>query len=117
MIRHGEYRSVKSFDLGYADQAKAIDAVERVSWQAPDGLEIQGWLLRPKGKGPHPLVMNVHGGPVWHWRPMWLGRGCTVLMLLKRGYAVFLPNPRGSSGRGQDFARHVLGDMGGRRHL
>jgi dipeptidyl aminopeptidase/acylaminoacyl peptidase len=36
-----------------------------------------------------------------------------VLMLLKRGYAVFLPNPRGSTGRGQNFARQVLGDMGG----
>ena len=34
-------------------------------------------------------------------------------MLLKNGYAVFMPNPRGSTGRGQDFARGVLGDMGG----
>lgn len=36
-----------------------------------------------------------------------------MLMLLKRGYAVFLPNPRGSAGRGQDFARKVVGDMVG----
>jgi len=35
------------------------------------------------------------------------------LMLLKHGYAVFCPNPRGSTGRGQDFIRHVVGDMGG----
>jgi dipeptidyl aminopeptidase/acylaminoacyl peptidase len=81
---------------------------------SPDGLEIQGWLLRPGGKGPHPLVMSVHGGPVWHWRPAWLGRsGVPFLMLVKRGYAVFLPNPRGSAGRGQDFIRPVLGEMGG----
>jgi dipeptidyl aminopeptidase/acylaminoacyl peptidase len=113
VIRNGEYRTVKSFDLGYADQAHVIDAVERVTWKAKDGLEIQGWLLRPKGKGPYPLIMNVHGGPVWHLRPMCLGRGALVVMLLKRGYAVFFPNPRGSSGRGQDFARHVRGDMGG----
>ena len=114
VIRQGEYQSVKSFDLGYADQVKAIEAVKRVSWKAPDGLEIQGWLLRPKGKGPHPLVMNVHGGPVWHWRPAWLGRRSVhILMLLKRGYAVLFPNPRGSTGRGQDFARQVLGDIGG----
>lgn len=114
VIRQGEYRSVKSLDPGYADQTRRIAAAECVSWNAPDGLEIQGWLLLPKGKGPHPLVMNVHGGPVFHWRPTWLGRtGAPVLMLLQRGYAVFLPNPRGSSGRGQDFARHVLGDMGG----
>ena len=114
LIRHGKYSSLKSFDLGYANQAKAIEAVECVSWQASDGLEIQGWLLRPKGNSPHPLVMHVHGGPVSHWRPTWLGRrAASVLMLLKRGYAVFFPNPRGSSGRGRSFAQHVLGDMGG----
>lgn len=113
VIRRGEYSCVRSFDLGYTDQAKAIEAIECVSWQAPDGLEIQGWLLRPTGKGPHPLVMNVHGGPVWHWHPRWLGRAASVLMLVKQGYAVFLPNPRGSSGRGQAFVRHVVGDMGG----
>lgn len=114
VIRSGEYQPVKSFDLGYADRVKGMAAVERVSWKAPDGLEIQGWLLRPKGNGPHPLVMYVHGGPVWHWRPMWLGRrGAQVLLLLKHGYAVFFPNPRGSTGRGQAFARHVVGEMGG----
>lgn len=116
VIRLGKYTTVKSFDHGYADQAKVIGAAERVSWLASDGLEIQGWLLRPEGRGPHPLVMNIHGGPVSHWRPSWLGRsalGLMVLMLLKRGYAAFFPNPRGSSGRGQGFARRVLGDVGG----
>jgi dipeptidyl aminopeptidase/acylaminoacyl peptidase len=114
VIRRGEYLPARSFDLGYAEQAKAIENVERVSWKAPDGLEIQGWLLRPSRTGPHALVVNIHGGPVWHWRPFWFGRGSVaVLMLVKRGYAVFLPNPRGSAGRGQEFARQVLGDMGG----
>jgi dipeptidyl aminopeptidase/acylaminoacyl peptidase len=36
-----------------------------------------------------------------------------MLMLIRHGYALFFPNPRGSSGRGQDFARRVVGDMGG----
>src|SRR5690606_28969874 len=68
----------------------------------------------PHGKSPYPLVLNVHGGPVWHWRPQWLGRsGAALLMLLKRGYAIFFPNPRGSSGYGQAFAQKVVGDMGG----
>jgi dipeptidyl aminopeptidase/acylaminoacyl peptidase len=114
VIRRGEYRAVRSFALGTVEHVKAIDAVERVAWKAPDGLEIQGWLLLPKGRGPHPLVMNVHGGPVWHWRPLWLARGSMhILMLIKRGYAIFFPNPRGSTGRGQSFVRHVIGDMGG----
>jgi dipeptidyl aminopeptidase/acylaminoacyl peptidase len=113
VIRRGKYNSIKSFDLGYVDQIKLIESVERLTWKAPDGLEIQGWLLLPKGKAPHPLVLNVHGGPVWQWRSMWLGRRAVILMLIKRGYAIFFPNPRGSSGRGQGFARPVKGDMGG----
>ena len=115
VIRQGEYHAVKSFDLGYSEQVKAIDAVEPVMWLAPDGVEVQGWLLRPQGKAPHPLILSVHGGPVAQSRPAWLGRraGSPILMLLKHGYAVFFTNPRGSAGRGQEFARHVYKDMGG----
>jgi dipeptidyl aminopeptidase/acylaminoacyl peptidase len=114
IVRGGKYAAIKSFDLGYAVHASDINSVESVSWWAPDGLEIQGWLLRPRGAAPYPMVMSVHGGPVWHARPRWLGRtGLDTLMLLKLGYAVFFPNVRGSAGRGQEFARHVLGDMGG----
>ena len=114
IIRKGGYQTVKSFGGAYGDHAKAIHAVERVTWQAPDGLDIQGWLLVPQGARPHPLITNIHGGPVGHARPRWLGRtGINLLMLLKRGYAILFANPRGSSGRGQEFARKVKGDMGG----
>lgn len=114
-IRSGHYRSVRSFDLGYANEVEAIEAIEAVQWQGRDGLELQGWLLRPQGAGPHPLVMNIHGGPILHTHAMWLGRSrqLPLCLLLQHGYAVFLPNPRGSSGRGQDFARQVVGAMGG----
>ena len=114
VIRRGRYQTVKSFDPGADEELSVLGAVETVKWQAPDGLEIQGLLLRPTTRAPHPVILNVHGGPVWHYRPFWLGRrSIGTLMLLKRGFAVFLPNPRGSTGRGQAFVRPVLGDMGG----
>jgi dipeptidyl aminopeptidase/acylaminoacyl peptidase len=113
VIRQGDYSPVKSLDPGYGAFAAAISAVKQVQWKAPDGLDIQGWLLRPAGTDPHPLVMVVHGGPVSHSRQTWLGRSGFILMLIKRGFAIFYPNPRGSSGRGRDFARAVYGDMGG----
>jgi dipeptidyl aminopeptidase/acylaminoacyl peptidase len=114
VIRDGQYQPIRSFELGYARLAEALGAVDRITWAAPDGLEIQGWLLRPRADGPHPLVMHVHGGPVAHWRPVWLARAnVTILMLIQKQYAVFLPNPRGSSGRGQELTRRVLGDMAG----
>lgn len=115
VIRRGKYQAVRSFDPGADEALGALGGVETVKWQAPDGLEIQGLLLKPAaGAAPHPLVMMVHGGPVWHYRPYWVGRrSIGTLMLLKRGYTAFLPNPRGSTGRGQGFVRPVLGDMGG----
>jgi len=57
--------------------------------------------------------MEIHGGPIWRWSPMFLGRSAYHAMLAERGYAFFWPNPRGSSGRGQAFAASVVGDMGG----
>lgn len=114
VIRRGRYQVVKTFDHAYADHCSTIGGEQRLVWSSPDDLAIQGHLLTPAHKGPHPLIMYIHGGPVGHWRPTWLGRfGVHILMLLKRGYAVFFPNPRGSSARGQQFARMVFGDMGG----
>jgi dipeptidyl aminopeptidase/acylaminoacyl peptidase len=106
-------RPVRSF--GNPDFDSLVDGIraEPTRWTAPDGLEIHGWLLRPPGDGPFPLVVDVHGGPVWLHRPHYVGASGLRLGLLRRGYALLLPNPRGSSGRGQDYATRVLGDMGG----
>jgi dipeptidyl aminopeptidase/acylaminoacyl peptidase len=86
---------------------------ERVTWTAPDGLEIDGMLCTPPGPGPYPLIVNVHGGPISMLRNTWSLRYPYVPLLVSRGYAVLNPNPRGSGGYGQPFARHVVGDMGG----
>jgi dipeptidyl aminopeptidase/acylaminoacyl peptidase len=98
---------------GSAAIVRKLRAVEPYHWKAPDGTEIQGWLMRGSDKRPSPLVMEIHGGPVWRWQPSFLARSAYHVMLSERGYALFWPNPRGSSGRGQDFARMVVGDMGG----
>lgn len=82
-------------------------------WTAPDGLELDSWLLLPDRPGPHPLIVSVHGGPVASHRAGWPGGAPLLSWLLSRGYAVWQPNPRGSSGRGLSFADAVVGDMGG----
>ncbi len=84
-----------------------------VSWPAPDGREIEGILCVPPGDGPFPLVVNVHGGPISMFRNTWSLRYAYVPLLVSQGYAVLQPNPRGSGGYGQEFARMVVGDMGG----
>jgi len=87
--------------------------LERVAWSAPDGLEIQGFVAVPERPGPHPMVTMVHGGPVAAYTELWGMRSSLGSLLVSRGFAVFYPNPRGSSGRGQAFAAMVDGDMGG----
>jgi dipeptidyl aminopeptidase/acylaminoacyl peptidase len=113
-FEQGQERRVRQF--GTPETAAALEGLgsaQDFSWTAPDGLEIQGWLLTPPGPGPHPVIMQVHGGPVWYYRPIYVGRSTMAQMALAAGYALFQPNPRGSSGRGQAFARLVFGDMGG----
>lgn len=112
VIRGGTARSVTSFEHeGTRYLAAAIGAAERITWSAPDGLEIEGVVVVPESPGPHALVVLVHGGPVWAYANRWPRHFAHPLMA--RGYAVFLPNPRGSAGRGREFAARVVGDMGG----
>jgi dipeptidyl aminopeptidase/acylaminoacyl peptidase len=114
VIEAGTARTVLSFrhDGGTFLRERA-GRIQTVTWQARDGLEIEGLLVRPDPSGPHPLVVLVHGGPVAATVNRWTMRGPSVAFLVSRGYAILFPNPRGSSGRGQAFAEMVYGDMGG----
>lgn len=112
----GQIRTIRSFEHGGVEYLRSIaGTMEEVRWNAPDGLEIQGLLVRPNGSSPHPLITVVHGGPVSATRNRWPADHRVSLgpLLAARGYAVFYPNPRGSVGRGQEFARAVYGDLGG----
>jgi dipeptidyl aminopeptidase/acylaminoacyl peptidase len=114
VLRDGAVTELCSIEHGGADAVRAVVAsFEAVEWTAPDGRTIEGWLALPKGDGPFPLITEVHGGPVWCFRNIWLGRNRLLPLALSRGYAVFWPNPRGSNGWGQEFVELVYGDMAG----
>ena len=84
---------------------------ELVRFPAHDGLELSGWLYRPRGAtGPVPMVLSFHGGPEGQERPFFNN---TYQALLARGIGVFAPNVRGSSGFGKRF---VNLDNGALRH-
>lgn len=114
VVRDGAPHTVARLAHDGSDYAiRAGGTLEDVRWTAPDGLEIEGLLGLPAGPGPHPLVVHVHGGPVWAYRNTWWMYEGISRLLVSRGYAVLHPNPRGSGGRGQPFAEMVYGDMGG----
>jgi dipeptidyl aminopeptidase/acylaminoacyl peptidase len=74
---------------------------EKVSYKAHDGVDLTGWLYRPKGStAPGPLVLSFHGGPEGQERPAF---SSTYQALLARGIGVLAPNVRGSAGFGKKF--------------
>lgn len=90
-------------------------AMAPVEWEGADGLGLSGLLITPTGgRPPYPLVVNVHGGPVWAWRNTWdVVDHTPIALLVSRGFAVLNPNGRGSVGRGGGFTTAILGAMGG----
>jgi dipeptidyl aminopeptidase/acylaminoacyl peptidase len=98
----------------FPQQVDDLGTEERLRWTAPDGLEIEGLLYQPaNARKPYATVLYVHGGPVGREHTRSAPRQRFVSALLARGYAVLVPNVRGSSGRGQAYAELVFGDMGG----
>lgn len=86
-------------------------------WKSPDGWDMQGLLIKPVGYEPgkqYPLVMWVHGGPTGVSASRYYAAFGWNQLLANAGYAVFLPNYRGSVGWGLEFAESNIGDMGGR---
>jgi len=83
-----------------------------VSWAASDGLRVHGFLLLPPGVDPRhaPLVVNVHGGPYNQVKP---GFNTRTQFLANRGYIVFSPNFRASTGYGRNHVLSSAGDFGG----
>lgn len=63
--------------------------------------EIPAWIYKPIGKGPHPVVISIHGGPESQARPSF---SSTYQMWIdKLGVAVIRPNVRGSNGYGKTY--------------
>lgn len=85
-----------------------------ITWTASDGMRLHGFLMLPPGADPArlPLIASVHGGPWNHARPEF---GVTSQFLVNRGYAVFEPNFRGSTGHGRNYLLAAGGDYGNGR--
>lgn len=94
-------------------------SVRNIGWKN-EGFNIQGWLLGPRSTVPgkkYPMIVQVHGGPAAAAMPRYIAPGehgyALLRELAERGYFVFLPNPRGSFGQGQEFTRANRRDFGG----
>jgi dipeptidyl aminopeptidase/acylaminoacyl peptidase len=83
--------------------------VEELTATAPDGYPVHGFLVLPAGPGPHPVLLDVHGGPHAAYD---VGFFDEAQVYAGAGYAVVLPNPRGSAGYGQEHGTTIIGRLG-----
>jgi dienelactone hydrolase len=77
-------------------------------FEGVDGL-VHGWIATPKGDGPFPTYLKVHGGPNWLYLDTWWP---DVQSLLDEGFAVAMVNYRGSIGYGRAWRDRIIGDIG-----
>jgi dipeptidyl aminopeptidase/acylaminoacyl peptidase len=85
---------------------------EYVHFKSKDGTIVSGYLYKPldyvAGKKV-PTLLRPHGGPVWAYYAEFQP---DIQLFAANGYAVLLPNPRGSSGYGQKYCQAIFADWG-----
>lgn len=100
-------------------QAKAFALAdsEVITWKSSDGMEVEGILLKPVGYQPgqrYPLLVVAHGGPAGAFTHNYRVGGLEGGQYLAgQGWAIFYPNPRGSTNYGEAFLRANVNDWGG----
>ncbi|MBX6342038.1 MAG: S9 family peptidase, partial [Thermomicrobiaceae bacterium] len=111
----GEGRQERAVSAVNADWLAEVTlaAPERITYLGEGGVEIDGWVLKPPGFRPgvrYPLILEIHGGPHAMYGSTYFHE---LQVLAARGYVVLYANPRGSTGRGQEFVAAAMGDWGG----
>ncbi|MDP3069487.1 MAG: S9 family peptidase [Opitutaceae bacterium] len=96
--------------------ALALPRPESVTVAGAGGTPVQMFILKPPGfdaAKKYPLVFWVHGGPQSAFIDAWSTRWNPQLWAAQ-GYVIALPNPRGSTGFGQQFTDEISHDWGGK---
>ncbi|MBV9495384.1 MAG: S9 family peptidase [Acidobacteria bacterium] len=104
-------KAITSQNADFLKQVR-LSAYDETKFKSKDGTEVHGFAVRPPnfemGKK-YPAVLRIHGGPVMQFSNRFLFEW---QLLAANGYLVLAANPRGSSGRGQDWSRAIWADWG-----
>jgi dipeptidyl aminopeptidase/acylaminoacyl peptidase len=89
-----------------------LGQIEEVWFEAADGYQLQGWILKPPGFDPsrkYPSILEIHGGPQTQY-----GRGFMheFYFLAANGYVVYFSNPRGGQGYGEEHCKAIWNQWG-----
>ena len=106
ILRDGQLVRLTDHNRAFFDEHDLGDKV-KVSFDNADGVRIDSFITTPPGYEPgrtYPAILHIHGGPQGQFS--W-GYSFTGQFFASKGYVVIEPNPRGSIGRGQEFARAI----------
>ena len=104
----------------YLNNEFRLPKQEAIQWKGTDGATVEGLLYYPldyeKGKS-YPLCVQTHGGPAASDKFSFGSWSRYVQVLTSRGWMVFKPNYRGSTGYGDDYLRDMVGHYYRQSHL
>jgi len=107
----GEPKRITHTNDAFMAQLK-LSIPDYVKFKSKDGTMVEGFLYKPLdyvvGKK-YPAILRPHGGPVWSYYAEFTH---LAQLFAANGYVVLYPNPRGSTGRGQDYAKAIFADWG-----
>jgi dipeptidyl aminopeptidase/acylaminoacyl peptidase len=96
-------------DFGAPLRARGLVTPVELTVAGRDGHPVHGWVAVPPGAGPHPVLLNIHGGPFAQYSVHLFDE---TQVYADAGYAVVYCNPRGSAGYGEPHGRVIKDAMG-----
>jgi len=110
-LREGKLTQLSHLNDAWVAQFK-LSSGEDVSFKSKDGTTIHGYLYKPvdyvSGKK-YPAILRPHGGPTEEYEADFAE---PAQLFAAKGYVVLYPNPRGSSGYGEEFCKAIFADWG-----
>ena len=110
-IPDGKLTRITHVNDAFISQVK-LTAPEYVKFKSKDGTTVSGYLYKPLDYVPgkkYPAILRPHGGPVWAYYAEFTH---LAQLFAANGYVVLYPNPRGSTGQGQEYAKAIFADWG-----
>jgi dipeptidyl aminopeptidase/acylaminoacyl peptidase len=111
-VENGGLRDLTKQNDAFLAQIR-LGRFEETKFKSADGTEVHGFLIHPPNEKPGekvPGLLRPHGGPASQFATEF---DFEKLLFAANGYAVVMPNPRGSTGRGTDYAMGIYASWGG----
>ncbi len=109
--KNAKLRRLTKTNDAFLSPIRLADA-EKIRFKSPDGMDVEGFLYKPPAFNAdlkYPTLLRIHGGPTAQFD---YGFDTEPQIFAANGYLVVLVNPRGSTGRGQDYCRTIFADWG-----